>query len=196
MTETVRVGARRADARRNVERILDAAVICLARHPGATMAEIAKEAGLGRVTLYGHFAARSELVDAVVVRVIERGEVTLSAVDLDGDPRDAMARLIHSSWRLVDESRAVLAAAQDELTPDRIRRLHEAPASRVETLIERGRRSGHFREDMPVSWLVSVLHQIIHGAATEIAAGNLDPDQAADLITATALAVLVPRSLR
>jgi hypothetical protein len=42
---------RRADARRNVEAILDAAERCLARDPDASMAEIAAEAGLG-----GHFA--------------------------------------------------------------------------------------------------------------------------------------------
>ena len=50
---------RRADAQRNVQRILDAAVACLAERPNATMADIAKVAGLGRVTLYGHFSSRA-----------------------------------------------------------------------------------------------------------------------------------------
>lgn len=86
-TASPRVNVKRADAVRNVERILDAAIACLTQRPTATMADIAKEAGLGRVTVYGHFASRPVLIDAVVARVIERGERTLAAVDIEGDAR-------------------------------------------------------------------------------------------------------------
>ena len=48
----------RADARRNIELILDAAEACLTRNPDASMSDIAAEAGLGRVTIYGHFTSR------------------------------------------------------------------------------------------------------------------------------------------
>jgi AcrR family transcriptional regulator len=60
----------RADARRNIERILEAAEACLARNPNASMSDIAAEAGLGRVTIYGHFASRQVIVEAVVHRVL------------------------------------------------------------------------------------------------------------------------------
>jgi AcrR family transcriptional regulator len=55
----------RADARRNIERILEAAEACLARNPNASMSDIAAQAGLGRVTIYGHFASRQVVVGAV-----------------------------------------------------------------------------------------------------------------------------------
>ncbi|CAM3583210.1 TetR/AcrR family transcriptional regulator [Occultella aeris] len=185
--------SRRADAVRNVESIIGAAITCLARDPRATMADIAKEAGLGRVTLYGHFASRPALVDAVVARVLERGERVLAEIDVDGDPRATLARLIRSSWRLVDQSRAVVVAAQDELSAERIRQLHEGPAARVQLLIEHGRERGDFRTDMPVSWLVAMLHQILHGAGAEVSAGRLDPAQAPELVTKTVFALLDPR---
>ncbi|WP_235939967.1 TetR/AcrR family transcriptional regulator [Occultella kanbiaonis] len=185
--------ARRADAVRNVESIIGAAITCLARDPNATMADIAKEAGLGRVTLYGHFASRPALVDAVVARVIEQGELALAEVDVDGDPRATLNRLIHSSWHLVDQSRAVVVAAQDELTAERIRQLHEGPAARVRLLIERGRERGDFRTDMPVSWQVAMLHQILHGAGIEVSAGRLDPTHAPELVTRTVSALLETR---
>jgi TetR/AcrR family transcriptional repressor of mexCD-oprJ operon len=179
-TDTSQVGGKRADAVRNVERILDAAIVCLSRRQNATMSDIAREAGLGRVTLYGHFASRPALIDAVVARVIDRG----------GDPREALSRLIHSSWELVDRSRSVIAAAEEELPPARIRELHDGPASRVESLIERGRSAGLFSRDMPTSWQVAVLHQVLHGAGAEIAAGRLDSMDAPDLIVRTILALL------
>jgi TetR/AcrR family transcriptional regulator, mexCD-oprJ operon repressor len=49
-----------------------------------------------------------------------------------------------------------------------------------------------FRVDLPVSWLLTVLHQVVHGAAQEIAAGRLDPERAPELISTTALAMFTP----
>ncbi|MEE2030922.1 TetR/AcrR family transcriptional regulator [Rhodococcus chondri] len=181
---------KRADAVRNVERILDAAIICLADKPTASMADIAKQAGLGRVTLYGHFASRAELLEAVVAQVLAKNEHALAAVDLTGNPRDALVRLIDSSWMLTNQARSIIAAAEDELPPARMQELHAGPAARVEALIERGRREGVFRTDMPTSWLVTVIHQILHGAAVEVSTARLDPRDASKRITATILAVL------
>ena len=43
--------AQRADARRNIAAILDAATDCLARDPEMSIAGIAAAAGVGRITL-------------------------------------------------------------------------------------------------------------------------------------------------
>lgn len=180
--------AKRADARRNVAAILDAARACLARDPAASVADIAKAAGVGRVTLYGHFPSRAELVDAVFARTIAEAEETLEAVDLAGRPADALARLVASSWRIVHEFRTLLLAAQRELPAERIRDHHTRPMHRVERLVQRGRQEGAFRTDLPTSWLVAVFYNVIHGAADELNAGRLTADEAARAITATLLA--------
>jgi TetR/AcrR family transcriptional repressor of mexCD-oprJ operon len=187
-----RAPARRADARRNVEAILRAATECLGKRPDATLAEIAEAAGVGRVTLYGHFSSRAELLDAVMAHVLEHGNAVLEPVDLSGDPRAALTRLIEASWEVLNQSRSILAAAQKELSPVRIRELHEAPAARVARLVERGQAEGVFRGDLPVSWLVVTLHNLMHGAADEIQAGRLTPEDAAGAIAATALAAFTP----
>ena len=188
---TVKAG-KRADAQRNIAAILDAATECLSRDPAASTSEIAKAAGVGRVTLYGHFPSRAELVDAVFVHAIEGGEETLGQVDLTGDPRAALTRLIESSWHLVDRNRSLLIEAQDALPPGRVRELHADPMARVVRLMERGRSEGVFRTDLPTSWLVSVMHNVMHGAADEINGGRITPDKAAGYITATLLAAYTP----
>ena len=68
------------------------------------------------MTLYGHFASREALVEAAVRHAIDRGEEQLSGVDLSGDPRAAMERLIQASWELVARFRNLLIAAQDACT--------------------------------------------------------------------------------
>ena len=183
---------RRADAQRNIAAIIEAATECLTRDPGASTSEIAKAAGVGRVTLYGHFPSRTELIDAVFVHAIEDGEGALGQVDLTGDPRAALARLIESSWQLVDRYSALLIAAQGSLPPGRVRDLHADPMARVEGLIERGRSEGVFRTDLPTSWLVSTMHNVMHGAAGEIQAGRITSDQAAPYLTTTILAAFTP----
>ncbi|MEH1130844.1 TetR/AcrR family transcriptional regulator, partial [Micromonospora sp. CPCC 206061] len=61
---------RRADARQNAEKIVQAAVTCLGRSAEASMNDIAQEAGVGRVTLYGHFPSREALVEAALIRLL------------------------------------------------------------------------------------------------------------------------------
>lgn len=188
--------ARRADAQRSIAAILEAAVNALSRNPEASVSEIAKAAGVGRVTLYGHFPNRDDLVEAALARAIEQGHAALDAVDLTGDIRQALTRLIHSSWQLVNQSRSLLLAAQGVLPPGRIRDLHAGPAERVEGLVKRGQDEGVFRSDLPTSWLVGVLHSVMHNAADEINAGRLAADQAAAFITTTALAAFTPPGRR
>lgn len=192
MAKSAAPAAKRADARRNVVAILDAAVECLSRNPDASISEIAQTAGVGRVTLYGHFASRAELIDAVLGRAIEEGHQALGQVDLTGDPREALDRLVRSSWVLVNQFRSILLAAQSSLPPGRIRDLHEGPAQRVEVLVERGRREGIFRTDLPTSWLVGTMQSVMHGAADEIAAGRLRPEDAGGFISAILVSAFTP----
>ena len=184
--------ARRADARRSIAAILDAATDCLARDPEMSIADIAAAAGVGRITLYGHFKTRAELVDAVLTRTIERADAILDATDTTGDPRDALARLIASSWQLVHEFRNILQAAHRELPAERIRGVHDPLLRRVQSLIGRGQRAGTFRSDLPRQWLTTTAYSLMHAAAADAAAGRIKPGDAAGLITATLQAAFTP----
>jgi AcrR family transcriptional regulator len=181
---------RRADAKRNVAAILAAAAECLAKNPDTSMAEIAAAAGVGRMTLYGHFKTRADLLDAVLTRVIAAADETLDAVDVAGDPRDALARLVAASWLVVDQLRHVLEAAQRELPAERLLQAHDRVLGRVQSLIERGQAAGAFRADQPLPWLVSLAVNVMHAAAAEVTAGRLTSGQAPSVVAGTLLAAL------
>jgi TetR/AcrR family transcriptional repressor of mexCD-oprJ operon len=185
---------RRADARKNIAAILDAATACLARDPDVSINEIAKAAGVGRVTLYGHFETRSGLVAAVVERAMAETEESLTPLDLTGDPREALARLLDATWHLTHRFGALVVAAQQVLPPDQLRESHERPTVRVERLLRRGRRGGVFRADMPLGWQVTVIHTTIHAASTAVHRGEITADQAPRLIRDTVLAALAATS--
>jgi TetR/AcrR family transcriptional repressor of mexCD-oprJ operon len=184
--------AQRADARRNIAAILDAATDCLASDPETSIADIAAAAGVGRITLYGHFKTRADLVDAVLVQTITHADAILDATDTSGDPADALARLVASSWQIVHQFRNILLAAQRELPAGHIRSVHDPILRRVQSLLARGQRAGIFRTDLPRHWLITTAFSLMHAAAEDTAAGRLDPGDAAGLITATLLAALTP----
>jgi TetR/AcrR family transcriptional regulator, mexCD-oprJ operon repressor len=175
-----------------MEAILDAAAIRLSEDADASMADIAADAGVGRMTLYGHFPSRRELVDATVARALVDGHTALDGVDLSGDPRGALCRLIASSWLLIAQIGSLMAAAQAELSPERMVELHEQPAARVDELIRRGQAEGVFRTDLPSSWLVALLHVTMHGAAGEIREGRIIHTDAAFVIGSSVLAAYTP----
>ena len=184
--------AQRADARRNVAAILDAATDCLARDPEVSIADIAAAAGVGRITLYGHFKNRAELVDAVMGRAIEHADAILAAIDTAGDPREELARLVAASWQIVHRFRNILLAGHRELPNERIRGIHDPVLRQVQDLIECGQRTGAFRSDMPVHWLTTTSFSLMHAAAEDVAAGRLDAGDAPRLITATLLGAFTP----
>jgi AcrR family transcriptional regulator len=190
MCMTAAARPRRADAERSIARIVSAARTSLSRDPDATIDDIARAAGVGRMTLYGHFRTRAELIEAALVDALRTGEQTLSAVDLAGDARDAMDRLLATSWRLVAESTALLEAADGVLPAGRLRALHADPARRVEDLIRHGQDQGVFRTDLPIAWLVSAVHYLVKGAAEENRAGRVKARDAARIVTATVRSVL------
>ena len=92
-TSTERLVARpkRADARRNYEKVLAAAREAFAEGGESTsLEEIARRAGVGIGTLYRHFPTRQALLEALYVDEVE--EVCRSAAELDGaDPWEALS---------------------------------------------------------------------------------------------------------
>ncbi|MFI6387179.1 TetR/AcrR family transcriptional regulator [Nonomuraea sp. NPDC050547] len=181
---------RRADAQRSIATIVAAARELLSRDPNAKTDDIAKAAGVGRMTLYGHFGTRAELIDAALVEALRAGDEVLASIDLTGNAREAMTRLLVSSWQTMAESAALLAAAEEILPAGRVRELHEKPARRITELIRRGQDQGVFRTDLPLEWLVNVVHYILHGAATEVRAGRLAPAEAAEVVARSVQSLL------
>ena len=184
--------AKRADARMNAAAILDAATRCLARDPDASLADIAREAGVGRVTLYGHFDSRSTLIAHVVADAMAHSESELNKLDLTGDPVEVMRRLLEASWQLTCRHGALVQAAEKSLEPDLIRAAHEQPIARMRALLRRGRRAGRFRKDMPVTWQITMIQGIPHSASAAVHRGDHTANVACDLITTSVLAALSP----
>jgi AcrR family transcriptional regulator len=168
------VDHRRATAERNIGAILDAVERLLERGSQPTIVAVANEAGVSRVTVYAHFAAREELLEAVVERTVQRTTEALDAVEPErGPPLEALGRIVDVGWRDLDRNNAIAQAAGELLTAEALKRAHRPAHRRLRKLVDRGRRSGDFRTDLPAEWLVTAFHALIHAAGDEVRAGRM-----------------------
>jgi AcrR family transcriptional regulator len=188
---------RRATAERNVEAILAAAEHLLERGADASIAGVAAESGVSRVTVYAHFATRTALLEAVVERAVRGAGASIHAAHpADGRPDAALERVIAASWRELDRHQEIARAAAAQLSPTALRRSHESALHPLHELVERGQRDGVFRTDLPADWLVATFHSLIHAAADEVRAGRLDADEAPGVLTTTLRSVFVAKPRR
>ncbi|WP_330296358.1 TetR/AcrR family transcriptional regulator [Streptomyces sp. NBC_00503] len=194
---------RRADAERNTAAIVDAGLDCFLADPQASMAAIARAAGVSRVTLYSHFPTREALLDAALDRAVAESAATLEALDSEagteagagigtepGTFEEALARLIRGSWRLLDRHSAVFALVSTTLPPEQLRERHDRVLAPVRRLLGRGREGGEVRSDLSVDWLVAVVYSLVHAAAAEVQAGRMSAEEAPEALTATVLAAV------
>jgi AcrR family transcriptional regulator len=189
---------RRADAQRSIARILDAAVDALGDNQEASMAEIARRAGVVRATIYVHFPTRETLLDAVTERALaETAEAIAEAEPERGEPVDALARVVTVAWRKLGRYHALVAINTSTQAPEELRHRHGSVLGRLLPLVERGQAAGAFRADVPAGWHLSMLLALVHAASAELRAGRVATDQAEAALVATVLgAVASPGAQR
>ena len=167
--ETALARPKRADARRNYEKVLAAAREAFAEGGESTsLEEIARRAGVGIGTLYRNFPNRQALLEALYIDEVE--EVCRSAEQLDGaDPWQDLNDWLERFIAYIGTKRALAAELLNYLD-------HDAPlfqTSRAslyaagEPLLKRAQEAGAVRPDVTIADVI----QMVVGIA-KLPAGN------------------------
>jgi len=138
----------RADARRNREKVLRAARVCLACDGlDAQMEEIAKRAKVGVGTVYRHFPTKDDLVFALAGERFDRlAELAREALERD-DPWEAFCDFLRASAEIQVEDRAlseVMLGSKDVMGEHAER---VGILELVDEVMERAKQAGELRED-------------------------------------------------
>jgi AcrR family transcriptional regulator len=182
---------RRSDAERSVRAIVPAALAALANDPDASMAEIARRAGVVRATIYVHFPTRESLLDAVMeYAVAQVAQATREAEPERGEPQEALERVLLATWQQLSQFHGVLAININRLSTKELHRRHLPIITQLAPLIERGQAEGVFRCDVPVEWHLAVLRAIVHTASSELQAGRISQAEVERTMLTTAVAAV------
>jgi AcrR family transcriptional regulator len=184
---------RRADAERNIQAIINAALEALADDPDASMAAIARRAGVVRATIYMHFPTRETLLDAVMENAVAQvAEATRAAEPTQGEPEEALERVLRATWHKLSDFQTLLAINTSRLSAKELHRRHQPVMTQFVPLIERGQEKGVFRSDVPVSWHLAMIRAIAHAASAEVRSGRIPAAEVEPAMLSTALAAISP----
>jgi AcrR family transcriptional regulator len=173
----------RADAARNLEKILSTAARLLAADPSASMVKIAAEAGLDRRTVYRQFESREALLAAIYAARYDAVEVAFESARLTEAP---VAVALHRYVEGIIGATRQWPVAFDRMIadpPTAARR--EQLGERLDTFIRRAVDDGLFRADLPDGWIEALLRQVVRVAAEDVP--HIRAAQAADLAVAALL---------
>jgi AcrR family transcriptional regulator len=142
----------RADARRNRERILDAARFACAEHGASVqMDDVARGAGVGVGTVYRHFPTKEALIEALVAEKYRVAAANAHAALEIEDPWESFADLMRRNAEMMARD-ATLRDALSRLGPDAV----GAPEARAELeelggrILSRAQEAGVLRDDVDI----------------------------------------------
>jgi AcrR family transcriptional regulator len=150
---------KRADARRNYEKVLAAAREAFAEGGESTaLEEIARRAGVGIGTLYRHFPSRQALLEALYVDEVE--ELCRSAAELDGnDPWEALNTWFERFIGYIATKQALAAELLNYVDRDAqlFRTSRAALWNAGEPLLQRAQEAGVVRADVGIGEVIQMV---------------------------------------
>lgn len=177
--------ALRADARRNLERVLNAADAVFSQiGPTASTEEVARRAGVSIGTVFRHFPTKEALIKAVVLGRLE--QLTAEARELgDAEDVDTAFTTFFHRWIELSATKHQFATALAQsgtdvqevrsAHPDVVQELHDA----IAVLLARAQHAGSIRWDLTVSDVVALMV----GASRAHEHIGPDPEQRAHVLS-------------
>jgi AcrR family transcriptional regulator len=135
----------RADAQRNLDRVLDAACECFAEQGIETSVdEIARRAGVGHGTVFRRFPSKEALLAAVVRRRVLELTVAAESAANEADAGEAFVRFLRGAAETYRRDRALVDGLGSCLGTDEV----VAFVSATRRLVRRAQRAGALRCDV------------------------------------------------
>jgi AcrR family transcriptional regulator len=200
MTDDVDPAPLRADARRNRDAVLAAAVRVLSERPDASMREVAEASGVGRTTVYRHFPAREDLVRALFGRVfeeareiaerfVEEGRAAWAAGAADG--LEVVVSLTVAFAELGERYRFL--GVHRELEEEQLGALAAEHGSEpLASYLADAQGRGELRDDLSVAWMMDVVHGLTMMAAQHVREGSATVEELRPMLAATVRGALGP----
>lgn len=153
--------ALRADARRNLERVLDAATEAFAASgPDTSIDEIARLAGVGHATVFRRFPTKDDLIFAVIERRMAEIRAIAEEAAASDDPGEAFFDFV---WRIAELHMSARGLYQC------VARCGDKPGAReleqlTAKIVTRAQRAGALRKDVKPADVTALVRSALMAA--------------------------------
>ena len=156
----------RADAARNVDKIITAARQCFREHgPEVPLQTIAATAGVGPATLFRNFSDKEQLVLAALSRQLRQHVDPVADASLEGmDAAEGLINVIDAVMRVASEDANLLDAVAGRR--GLLMGITGGLIGSMATLLERGQGQGSLRRDITIEDMVRLLAMLIGAVDT------------------------------
>ncbi|MFD8687368.1 TetR/AcrR family transcriptional regulator [Streptomyces sp. NPDC059651] len=173
----------RADARRNVEKIVAAAGALISEQGAdASLEEVARRAGVGSATLHRHFPSRQALLEAVFKDRVEVLCVRAGDLLAEPDPGNALSTWLRAVAAHAVANRGLGASLMRDADPTLGETCHDMITNAGDALLTRAREAGAVRPGITITQLLKLVGAI--ALATE---QDTDGPTEAELLLAIAI---------
>jgi AcrR family transcriptional regulator len=153
--------------------ILDAAVALLTKDAGASLAEIATAAGVGRTTVHRYFPSREALLTALGLEAVARVSAAIEdASPGEGPATQVLARLVARVMPLAGELRYLELGPDVWNTPELTAAWYPVQDV-IDGVVARGQREGDLRPDLPVALVADLLAGALWAVGESVAEGRV-----------------------
>jgi TetR/AcrR family transcriptional repressor of mexCD-oprJ operon len=165
--------------------ILEAAAHLLAHDRDAALDDVAAAAGVGRATLYRHFANRELLIGALHEAAVDDIGRRLADASLERlGVEDAVARIVRATLFVGDRYAVLTRERRDKVADARVEKLIRRPMRGV---FERGLAAGTIRRDVPLDALIELFGGALAAGIRLVSEQGRPLEDAADSVIAFVL---------
>lgn len=160
--------------------ILEAAFAVFSQNPGASLADVAKQAGVGRATLHRHFSGRDDLIVALTLTAARELDEAVQEATRDCETY-TQALEVALGAILPLAARHMFLATEPAANNPRVAEVYASQTRDLTRDIDMAKAEGAFDPHIPTEWIVQAYENLIYAGWAMVAAGDATPKQAAAL---------------
>ena len=160
--------------------ILEAAFVVFSRDAGASLAEVAMQAGVGRATLHRHFSSRDDLVKTLALLAIEEMDAAVEEACADAQSATDVLRLSLAALIPLGDRHGFITQHPIESDSEIAQQFREADDA-TRAMVEAAQGEGLFDSAVSAHWITHVYNALLFAGWESVKQGETTPQQAADL---------------